>query len=109
MLICWCHKVAHNSFCPICEVFTTKSCERHLWIYFFFQKLLFESCDNRYFELRAGLMGAKGVINQKRKKKNEMKNASPPIFASSPRAVNPKVTFSLFETGFYASTQFTLQ
>ena len=84
MLICLCHKVARKSFCLICEVFTTKSCERHLWIYFFFQKPFFESCDNRNAELRAGLMGAKGVINQKMKEKERNEECFTPFFVLFP-------------------------
>ena len=67
MLICWCHKVAHFSFCLIGEVSAMKSCERHLWINFFFKNICLSTCDNRHIELRAGSMGAKGAINQKMK------------------------------------------
>ena len=78
MLICWCHKVAHFPFCLICEVSAMKSCERHLWINFFFKNICLSTCDNRHIELRAGLMGAKGAINQ-----NES-NVLQPLFVPPP-------------------------
>ena len=70
-----------------------------------FQKPLFETCDNRHVELRAGLMGAKGAINQKMKEKERNEECFNPFFVLLPLVLlTLRSRFLCLKLDFDAST-----